>query len=70
MRNSIATLLTVVSLISFGCAAPSANDAGITTQVQSKLAADSDWYDQEITLENTAGFQVGDGICLRARGCT
>jgi hypothetical protein len=30
------------------------------------LAADSDWYDQEITLEDSAGFRVGDGVCLRA----
>ncbi|HEV3384902.1 MAG TPA: right-handed parallel beta-helix repeat-containing protein [Gemmata sp.] len=35
--------------------------------VVSKLAADSDWYDQEITLVDEKGFQVGDGICLRAR---
>ena len=33
----------------------------------SKLAADSDWYDQEITLANAKGFRVGDGICLRAK---
>jgi hypothetical protein len=32
-----------------------------------KLAADSDWYDQEITLADAKGFRVGDGICLRAR---
>jgi hypothetical protein len=32
-----------------------------------KLAADSDWYDQEITLANARGFRVGDGVCLRAR---
>jgi hypothetical protein len=32
-----------------------------------KLAADSDWYDQEITLADAQGFQVGDGVCLRAR---
>lgn len=35
--------------------------------IKSALAADSDWYDQEITLANAAGFQVGDGICLRAK---
>jgi hypothetical protein len=35
--------------------------------VRSKLAADSDWYDQEITLEDATGFQVGDGVCLRAK---
>jgi nitrous oxidase accessory protein NosD len=32
-----------------------------------KLAVDSDWYDQEITLADAKGFRVGDGVCLRAR---
>jgi parallel beta-helix repeat protein len=32
-----------------------------------KLAADSDWYDQEITLEKPGGFQVGDGVVLKAK---
>ena len=36
-------------------------------QVSSPLAADSDWYDQEITLADSAGFRIGDGICLRAK---
>lgn len=31
------------------------------------LAEDSDWYDQEITLTDAAGFEVGDGVCLRAK---
>lgn len=31
-----------------------------------ELAADSDWYDQEITLRQADGFQVGDGVCLRS----
>jgi hypothetical protein len=31
------------------------------------LEADSDWYDQEITLKDAAGFKVGDGVCLRSR---
>src|SRR5262249_18535652 len=35
--------------------------------VSTRLAADSDWYDQEITLADATGFQVGDGICLRTR---
>jgi hypothetical protein len=30
-----------------------------------RLVADSDWYDQEVTLEDAAGFQVGDGVCLK-----
>jgi hypothetical protein len=32
-----------------------------------KLAADSDWYDQEITLTDASDFRVGDGVCLRTR---
>ncbi|HET6572772.1 MAG TPA: right-handed parallel beta-helix repeat-containing protein [Fimbriiglobus sp.] len=35
--------------------------------VTAKFAADSDWYDQEITLVDAAGFRVGDGVCLRAK---
>jgi predicted TIM-barrel fold metal-dependent hydrolase len=31
------------------------------------LVASSDWYDREITLVDPTGFQVGDGVCLRAR---
>ncbi|MCP5540573.1 MAG: right-handed parallel beta-helix repeat-containing protein [Akkermansiaceae bacterium] len=31
------------------------------------LAEDSDWYDQEVTLSDPAGFKVGDGICLRSK---
>ncbi len=32
-----------------------------------KLAEDSDWYDQEITLEKAAGFRVGDGVVLKTK---
>jgi hypothetical protein len=42
----------------------------IITKIASEtvpLAADSDWYDQEITLKDAGSFQVGDGITLRAR---
>ncbi len=35
--------------------------------VKTNLAADSDWYDQEITLADPAGFRIGDGLCLRAK---
>ncbi len=35
--------------------------------ISTKLAADSDWYDQEITLADAQGFQIGDGVCLRTR---
>ncbi|TVP98081.1 MAG: hypothetical protein EA381_13260 [Planctomycetaceae bacterium] len=30
------------------------------------LSDDSDWYDREITLADSAGFRVGDGIVLQA----
>jgi hypothetical protein len=33
----------------------------------SKLSADSDWFDQEITLADGKAFRVGDGICLRTK---
>jgi parallel beta-helix repeat protein len=32
--------------------------------IATTLAEDSDWFDQEITLENPDGFRVGDGVCL------
>lgn len=32
-----------------------------------KLAADSDWYDQEITLADARGFAVGDSVCLKTK---
>lgn len=32
--------------------------------VKTKLAADSDWYDQEVTLADPKGFEVGDGIVV------
>ena len=33
--------------------------------VETTLAEDSDWFDQEITLTNAHGFEIGDGICLQ-----
>lgn len=41
----------------------------IVTRIPSEtipLANDSDWYDQEITLEKAGSFRVGDSIVLRA----
>jgi len=32
-----------------------------------KLAADSDWFDQEVTLVEPGGFRIGDGVCLRTK---
>jgi hypothetical protein len=34
--------------------------------VETTIAADSDWFDQEITLADATGFNVGDGICIQA----
>jgi parallel beta-helix repeat protein len=35
--------------------------------ISTPLKLDSDWYDQEITLADATGFQLGDGVCLRAK---
>ena len=35
--------------------------------VKTPLAENSDWYDQEVTLTDAAGFEVGDGIVLITR---
>jgi len=45
-------------------------DDTVLTKVPSvtvPLAADSDWFDQEITLSDASGFRVGDGVVLTAR---
>ncbi|MSQ93814.1 MAG: hypothetical protein EXR98_04570 [Gemmataceae bacterium] len=63
LRNSV-YLSSKVRLVGAGVETILVKEPSRTT----KLAADSDWYDQEITLADAAGFQVGDGITLRARG--
>jgi hypothetical protein len=47
----------------------SGNDSVLVKEasVSAKLDADSDWFDQEITLADAKGFQLGDGICLRCK---
>jgi hypothetical protein len=35
--------------------------------VKTKLAENTDFYEQEIALADASGFRVGDGVCLRAR---
>lgn len=35
--------------------------------VTTKLSADSDWFDQEITLADAKGFEVGDSVCLKTK---
>ncbi len=34
---------------------------------KTKVVVDSDWYDQEVTLEDANGFRVGDGVVLRCK---
>lgn len=62
LRNAL-YLQSKVRLIGSGEATMLIKEPSVTT----KLAEDSDWYDQEITLEDTSGFVVGDGVCLRAK---
>ncbi|MBI2946815.1 MAG: right-handed parallel beta-helix repeat-containing protein [Verrucomicrobia bacterium] len=62
LRNAV-YLQSKVRLLGSGEATVLIKEPSVTT----KLAEDSDWYDQEITLEDANGFAVGDGVCLRAK---
>jgi nitrous oxidase accessory protein NosD len=62
MRNSV-FLPTRVRLKGSGADSVLVKEPSRTTG----LRADADWYDQEITLADPRGFQVGDGVCLRAK---
>ena len=45
-------------------------DESIVTKIASEqvnVSEDSDWYDQEITLEKRSGFRVGDGVFIVAK---
>ncbi len=33
--------------------------------VESKLADNSDWFEQEMTLADATGFEIGDGVCFQ-----
>jgi hypothetical protein len=61
-RNAV-YLPSKVALVGSGPDTVLVKEAAASTN----LAADSDWYDQEITLTDATGFRVGDGICLRAK---
>lgn len=61
-RNSV-YLSSKVRLVGAGDDSVIIKEPSITT----KLSADSDWYDQEILLEDAAGFRVGDAVCLRTK---
>lgn len=61
LRNAV-YLQSGVHLIGAGEKTVLIKEPSVTTP----LRLDSDWYDQEVTLQDAAGFRVGDGVCLRA----
>ena len=62
LRNAV-YLRSKVRLVGSGADSVLIKEPSVT----SALSDDSDWYDQEITLADAAGFEVGDGVCLRAK---
>ncbi|MBM3880255.1 MAG: hypothetical protein FJ387_11135 [Verrucomicrobia bacterium] len=62
LRNAV-HLTSRVRLVGSGADTVLLKAPSVTTP----LAEDSDWYDQEITVVDAAGFEVGDGVCLRAK---
>ncbi len=62
LRNAV-FLRSKVRLVGNGQDTLLVKEPSVTTQ----LAADSDWFDQEITLADAAGFQIGDGVCIRTK---
>lgn len=62
MRNAV-HLASNVRLLGSGEDSVLVKEPSITT----KLAGDSDWFDQEITLTDASGFEIGDGVCLRTK---
>lgn len=62
LRNAV-TLPSKIRLLGSGA-------ESVITKIPSEtveLAADSDWYDQEVTLGSAKDFRVGDGIVLRSK---
>ncbi len=62
LRNAV-YLQSKVRLVGSGAETVLIKEPSTTTA----LAQDSDWFDQEITLADAAGFEIGDGICLRTK---
>lgn len=62
LRNSV-FLASKVRLVGSGLDCVLIKEPSVTT----KLSEDSDWFDQEITLDDAAGFRIGDGVCLRSK---
>jgi hypothetical protein len=62
LRNAV-YLQSKVRLLGSGPDTLLVKERSVTTT----LAADSDWFDQEITLTDATGFEIGDGVCLRTK---
>jgi hypothetical protein len=62
LRNAV-YLRSGIRVVGSGLDSVLLKEPSHTTQ----LVANSDWYDQEITLADSDGFQVGDGVTLRAK---
>jgi hypothetical protein len=62
LRNAV-YLQSKVRVIGSGAETVLTKEPSVTTT----LAADSDWFDQEITLTDATGFEIGDGVCLRTK---
>jgi len=59
LRNAV-FLQSNVQIVGSGADSVLIKEASVKT----KLVSDSDWYDQEITLEDPKGFEIGDGVIL------
>lgn len=62
MRNSV-FLASKVRILGSGADSVLLKESS----AQTPLVANSDWYDQEVTLADPQLFRVGDGICLQSK---
>ncbi len=62
LRNSV-YLASKVRIVGSGAESVLIKEPSTKT----KLNVDSDWYDQEVTLDDASGFRVGDGVVLRCK---
>lgn len=62
LRNAV-YLQSKVRLVGSGATTLLVKEPSVT----SGLGQDSDWFDQEITLADPTGFELGDGICLTTK---
>ncbi|MFM9966156.1 MAG: right-handed parallel beta-helix repeat-containing protein [Planctomycetaceae bacterium] len=62
LRNSV-YLASKVRIVGSGAESVLIKEPSTKT----KLVVDSDWYDQEVTLDDASGFRVGDGVVLRCK---